>query len=186
MMSFGTAKISPHAVIPITQKGYPKTYAAWGAEGVKRLNALMPLAAQKVARSTECDTVDLVELSDQRSKPPKHAVFFVDCVNGKRFYVDESELGAQTPVQSQTKKMQALSDIQAIATCEKAIRPKLMVPDSHKRHLTDTSVYRAPATGNVVVEYALTASNKAGVALTNRAKCVFTDQGLVEATILEP
>lgn len=42
-------KIATHAVSPITQKGYPKLYAAWGDAGVKQINALMPLAAQKAA-----------------------------------------------------------------------------------------------------------------------------------------
>ena len=67
--AIGNPKIASHAVIPITQKGYPKLYASWGAAGVKRINELMPLAAEKAAASPECDKVDLVEISQTRSIP---------------------------------------------------------------------------------------------------------------------
>ena len=176
-------KISPHAVIPITQKSYPKLYAAWGASGVKQINDSMPLAANKAAASPECDKVDLVEISQNRSTPGKKIVFFVDCANQKRFYIEDSELKTTTPVQSQTGKMAALSDTQATSDCESAIKSKLTNPLTFNRQFGTTSVYRAPTTGNVVVQFTFESKNNLGAKLPSNARCVFTDRGIEEASI---
>jgi hypothetical protein len=176
-------KIAPHAVIPITQKSYPKLYAAWGAAGVKRINDLMPQAAQKAAASPECDKVDLVEISQNRSTPGKKIVFFVDCVNTKRFYIEDSELATAVPVQSQAAKMSSMSDSQAALNCESAIKAQLTNPLTFNRKMGTTSVYRAPTTGNVVVQFTFEAKNNLGALLPSKAKCVITDRGIEEASI---
>jgi len=176
-------KIAPHAVIPITQKSYPKLYAAWGAAGVKRINDLMPKAAQKAAASPECDKVDLVELSQSRSTPGKKIVFFVDCVNTKRFYIEESELAGAAPPQSQAAKFSSVSDSQATLNCESAIKGQLANPFTFNRKMGTTSVYRAPTTGNVVIQFTFEAKNNVGALLPSKAKCVISDRGIEEASI---
>lgn len=176
-------KIAPHAVMPITQKSYPKLYAAWGAAGVKRINELMPKAAQKAAASPDCDKVDLVEISQNRSTPGKKIVFFVDCVNTKRFYIEDTELTAAGPAQSQAAKMSALSDSQATQSCESAIKGQLTNPLTFNRKMGTTSVYRAPTTANVVVQFTFEAKNNLGALLPSKARCVITDSGIEEASI---
>lgn len=176
-------KIAPHAVLPITQKSYPKLYAAWGAAGVKRINSLMPLAAEKAAASPECDKVDLVEVSGNRSTPGQKIVFFVDCANAKRFYIEDSELESKAPPKSQAAKMAALTDAQATQDCETAIKAQLHNPMTFNRKFGTTSVYRAPTTGNVVVQFTFEAKNNLGALLPSKAKCVVTDRGIEEATI---
>lgn len=181
--AFANPKIAPHAVMPITQNSYPKLYAAWGTAGVKRINELMPKAAQKAAASPECDKVDLVELSQSRSTPGKKIVFFVDCVNTKRFYIEDSELAATAPAQSQTAKMSGMSDSQATLSCESAIKAQVMNPLTFNRKMGTTSVYRAPTTGNVVVQFTFEAKNNLGALVPSKAKCVITDRGIEEASI---
>ncbi len=181
--TFANPKIASHAVMPITQKSYPKLYAAWGAAGVKRINELMPKAAQKVAASPECDKVDLVEISQGRSTPGKKIVFFVDCANTKRFFVEDTELSTTGPAQSQAAKMSALSDAQATQTCESAIKAQLTNPMTFNRKMGTTSVYRAPTTANVVVQFNFEAKNNLGALLPSKAKCVMTDRGIEEASI---
>lgn len=176
-------KIAPHAVIPITQKSYPKLYAAWGAAGVKKINQLMPLAAQKAAASPECDRVDLVEISQNRSTPGKDIVFFVDCANRKRFYIGQSDLHSPAAAKSQTGKMGSLTDAQATFTCENTVKTQLHNPLTFSRKFGTTSVYRAPTTGNVVVQFTFEAKNNLGGVLPSKARCVLTDRGLEEATI---
>jgi hypothetical protein len=176
-------KVAPHAVSPITQKSYPKLFAAWGAGGVKRINDLMPRAAQKAAASAECDKVDLVGLSQSRSVPGKHIVFFVDCANSKRFYIEDSDLESSSAAQSQTSKMTALSDTQATQSCEAAVKAQLHNPLTFDRKLGTTSVYRAPTTGNVVVQFTFEAKNNIGALLPSKARCVLTDRGIEEASI---
>lgn len=82
-------EIADSAVMPITQKSYPKTYAAWGEEGIERINALMQPAAEIVASSPGCDRLAMLALSEQRSSPPDNIVFYADCANGQRFYIIE-------------------------------------------------------------------------------------------------
>lgn len=176
-------KIAPHAVMPITQKSYPKLYAAWGATGVNRINELMPKAAQKAAASPDCDKVDLVEVSQNRSTPGKKIVFFVDCLNAKRFYIEETELSNGAPAQSQAAKMSALSEGQATQSCESAIKAKLTNPLTFNRKLGTTSVYRAPTTANLVVQFTFEAKNNFGALLPSKARCVISDRGLEEASI---
>lgn len=176
-------KIAPHAVIPITQKSYPKLYATWGAAGVKRINDLMPKAAQKAASSSDCDKVDLVEISQSRSTPGKKIVFFVDCVNSKRFYIEDTELSTAGPAQSQSAKMSALSDAQATQNCESAIKAQLTNPLTFNRKMGTTSVYRAPTTANIVIQFTFEAKNNLGAILPSKAKCVITDRGIEEASM---
>jgi len=176
-------KISEYAVNPITQKGYPKLYAEWGAAKIKEVNSLLPLAAEKIASSTECNKVDLVELSGQRSSPHGDIVFFVDCANGKRFYVSKAELKSTSAPQSQEMKMSSISDHQATEACEKAIKAQLTNPMTFDKKFTTNSVYRAPSTGNIVVEFTFEAKNNLGGGVPHKARCVFNDKGLQDAII---
>lgn len=177
------ARIAPHAVIPVTKKSYPELYAAWGADGVRQINELMPLAAKKAAASPDCDKVDLVEISQSRSTPGKNIVFFVDCENRKRFYIGQSDLRSSAAAQSQTGKMASLTDTQATSTCESAIKAQLRNPLTFKRQFGTTSVSRAPTTGNVVVQFSFEARNDPGGVLPSKARCVLTDRGIEEASI---
>jgi hypothetical protein len=176
-------KIAPDAVTPYTKKAYPTFYSAWGAAGMKKVNDLMPLAAAKAAASPECNKVELVELSQQRSTPGKNIIFFVDCANRKRFYIDQSQLASAAVAKSQTNKMAALSDSQAKEMCDRAIKVKLNNPLTYDRQYTTTSVYRAPTNGNVVVEFKFEAKNDLGAPLPHKARCTFTDRGLEDAII---
>lgn len=176
-------KISEYAVSPITKKGYPKLYAEWGHTKIKEVNTLLPLAAEKVASSPECNKVELVELSVQRSSPRGDIVFFVDCANGKRFYVGKTELKNASTPQSQEKKMRGISNQQAMAACDKAIKAQLTNPISFDKKFGTNSVYRAPTTGNIAVEFVFVAKNNLGGELPRKARCVFNDKGLLEASI---
>lgn len=181
-LAAGNPKISPSAIYPITEASYPRLYAAWGGSAVKKINDLMLPAAEKVAASNECARVELVEISQQRSTPGKEIVFFVDCSGGRRFYVSETELKTKEAAISQETKMKALSDSQADASCESAVKAKLNNPMTFKRKLGTSSVYRAPTTANVVVQFDFEAKNNLGGRLPQKARCVFTTKGLEEVT----
>lgn len=124
-----------------------------------------------------------MEISQNRSVVGKNIVFFVDCVNGKRFYVEQSELRTNAVARSQTGKMASLSDTQATSACDDAIKGQLHNPMTFNRKLGTNSVYRAPTTGNVVVQFNFEAKNNLGALLPSKAKCVFTDRGIEEASI---
>lgn len=176
-------RISPDAVLPITKQGYPKLYAKWGDDGIRRINELMPLAAEKAAASPDCDEVIIVDISTQRSIPGKKIVFFVDCENGERFYVSDSDLQEENLVRSQKKKMSALSDGDAITYCVDAVKARLKFPRSFKRKFGSTSVYRGGRTGNVVVSFDFSSMNSFGAEIVRHARCVIDDSWSIEVTI---
>jgi hypothetical protein len=86
------APIASGALSTYTPHAYPKTFAAWGDEGVRRISEMERKAAEHVASSPGCDRVELVGLSEQRSHPPSEIVVYVDCANRNRFYVGAAEL----------------------------------------------------------------------------------------------
>lgn len=174
-------KISPDAVFFIEGEGWDKTRREWGSAGIKRINAAMPKAAEKVAQSSNCDYVELVGLSD-RGKPKQQAVFYVDCKNGQRFYVSEDDLKSDAGVVSKNAKTAAISDSTAIKACEDSVKSQLNFPSTFDRDLLNTSVYRAP-TGNIAVQFTFQAKNALGAELPQRARCVIDDTGIEPAQI---
>ena len=132
--AWADAPIAPGAVAPMTRDDYPKTFAKWGAAGVKKINELAPRAAAFAARSSECDRVEIVELSDARSIPGKSIVFFADCRNGKRFYVSDTDIAAGNEVVSQTAKMANMDDGEAILACEIAVKAQIKSLDGFAAH----------------------------------------------------
>lgn len=176
-------KILPGAVNKITRDQYPKTFAQWGAKGVAEINRLAPLAAEKAAASSECNAVEVVDLSSQRSTPPKDIVFFVDCANFKRFYISSKDLADPTPTMSQDMKMSRVKDSDLIKMCMNAIKGKLENPATFDPSVLSANVYRAPATGNVRVTFPFSAKNNFGAELPFNARCIINDQGLKEALI---
>lgn len=178
LIASSNPKIADGAIMEITERNYPKTVAEWGRDGVRRINELLPLAAEVAASSPQCDRVEIVELSGQRSKPKSKIVFFADCANGKRFYIDAAQIESRRPAKSQEEKTAAITDVDAISSCEAGTKRKLRNPRTFKRHAFSTSVYRAPTTGNIVVGFEFEAKNDIGTELSSKVRCVITDQGL--------
>lgn len=164
--------IAEHAVMPITQESYPKTYAAWGADGIERINALMQPAAEIVASSPGCDRLDMLGLSE-RSYPPDNIVFYADCANGKRFYITEGEILGKRKVVSQNDKAGWLDERQLLEISQEAVRARVKKPCS----FTGASVYRA-VVGRTVVTVEFEVVDDAGTVAV--AKCYFDGLSLTE------
>ena len=180
--AFSNPKIAPYAVSPMNQKNYPRVYQNWGFAGVKKINSLMQLAAEKVAESPECDKVDIVALSEGRSMPKSKIVFFVDCINGKRFYIEDADLKNNKNVKSQNAIMGGISDDTAIKSCEAEVKKNLYNPMTFKRNFGTTSIYRAPTTANISVKFEFSAKNNMGAELPSSAQCTISDKN-IEAII---
>lgn len=52
------SEIAEGAVMPMTQKSWPKTCATWGDAGIERINSLMQSAAEILASSPGCDWME--------------------------------------------------------------------------------------------------------------------------------
>lgn len=154
------AKVNPDGAFLIEGEGWDKTRRQWGASGVERINRSMPLALRKAAESQECDYAELAGLSD-RSVPRDKIVFYVDCRNGKRFFISEADIRSSATVVSKNAQTAAISDHAAIEGCERSVKGMLHFPLTFDRHILDTSVHRAEG-GNTAVEFVFDAKNVFG------------------------
>ena len=170
-------KIADRAISPITKKSYPKTYAKWGAANIKKINGLLKPAALIAAKSSSCDTVDIIDLSNNRSKPPNRIVFYADCVNGERFYISEADIKNDKPAISKQNTTKNISDIDATNACKEEVKAILQFPSSFDRKAFTTAVYRAPA-GNIAITFDFDAKNGMGLVLPQKARCVIDDRGI--------
>jgi hypothetical protein len=172
-------EISDDAVMPITQHSWPKTYAAWGKDGIDRINALMQPAAEVVASSPGCDRLDVLALSEDRSSAPNSVVFYADCANGNRFYITEDDIVNKRKVVSQNSKSTWLSDQQMFEISMEAVKGRLMFPC----HFSEATVQRA-VVGRTVVTLAFRHADENGANAIRVAKCYFDGVSLKEVEFM--
>ncbi len=178
------AKIAAGAADPVTRAKYPKLHAAWGEEGFRKINRLLPLAAEKAAASGECDKLEYIAVSDSRSVPRKSLTFFADCANGARFYVAEADITDRAPLKPKDQILASMDRGAASLACERAIKAQLAFPLSFDLDLLSTDISQSQhKAGNLSVAFTFTAKNAFGAELPQRARCLFDDRGLIEAVI---
>ena len=90
-------KVSPYVFDADEKKDFPKLASKLGASW-SRLQPTREAAALHVAANPKCDFVEIAEASDKSTKA--NIVIFVDCRNGERMYVSESDLKAGSPNQT--------------------------------------------------------------------------------------
>lgn len=155
------------------KKTYPKLYKQWGEKAVKEMNGYLPRIAEHVARENSCDAVESVDISDARSNPKaKQMVFFVDCRNGKRFFVSTDDLNSGR--KSTAEQDKEIDNSAVVSQCDAAIKAQLNHPGTFDPHLLDTATGVNP-NGNILVTRGFTAKNGLGMQIDYRAYCVITD-----------
>ena len=167
--------------IPYTEKGYPKLYATWGKKWVDDINTMMPLVVKRVAANPKCDAPSIADLSDNRSIVKQEAVFFVDCVNGERFYISQNELTEETSVEAESDVLSGTPS-QYIQPCRDMIKAQLSYPSTFNENIGAVNSFKGTS-GNMVVEIDFTAKNAIGAELPQSARCVFGTNGDNEAII---
>lgn len=173
-----TAKAEPNKdysnlVVPITKDGYPKTYNAWGEKWIGDINNTMPVAINHIAKSDKCDEPVDIGLSDNRSKPKTEAVFYVDCKNGERFYVSQTELNNNAEVKAESEQLADAHEY--IQMCKKAVKAQVNFPETFDEKTLSIRAYKGTS-GNVVVEIPFVAKNAFGVEMENTGKCIIDTQ----------
>lgn len=167
--------------IPYTEKGYPKLYATWGKKWVDDINTMLPLVVKKVAANPQCDAPSIADLSDNRSTVKQEAVFFVDCVNGERFYISQKELSENNDVQAESSILSGKPS-QYIQPCREMIKAQLNYPDTFDEVFGSVNSFKGTS-GNMVVEMDFIAKNAIGAEMPQSARCVFGTNGNNEAVI---
>lgn len=113
-------------------KGYDRTLAKYGVDGVKRINSLLPIVAEKAASSPQMDVIWSVDVSDNRSTKDE-LVFYADAKNGNRIYISERELSPGSALKTETEKLEALLPLH-VEMCEKLIKSQLAHPSTYDKH----------------------------------------------------
>ncbi len=162
-------RIDPSGLSPYTMKGYPKTVKKYKTR-LKEIEHFRRRTAEMVLDSGKCKFVEYVELSTKSSI--NDLIFFADCRNGHRVFLNEREIAKGKKVMTQADK--SWSKEMAREACIDTIKSSAKLPselDIH--HFTGTSVYKAPTTHNVVVKINFDAKNLLGAELPYTATCYF-------------
>ncbi len=132
---------------------------------MKRAEKLRKVAADKAALNSDCDSVEIVEVSDQRSVAPDQMVMFVDCTNTHRFYFTQAELAdGAAAVVSETQKGKAITAAEAKRTCVAAFKAGGRYPDDLAYNFHTAAPNFVESNGRWVVELIAPKSEKARLA----------------------
>lgn len=167
---FYRSKMSPNALAPYTEKAYPKTFAKLGPRMVD-VEVLKKRAAEMAIDSGKCDFVEIVDLSFDKSTID-HLLFWVDCANKQRIYLDEDQINSSAKVLTQAEK--AWKEADALSSCQAAIKNNALMPSTVDIHsILGTTVHKSDITHNILVRIDFDAKNGFGVEVPYTAECVF-------------
>ena len=139
-----------------------------------RLQPAREAVALRVAANPRCDYVEVVEAA-QRSTAGE-IVFFVDCRNGERMYVSESDLKTGSEPAFQSQKI--VDKSAAMVACREGVMKMVTFPESVDVHvLTGTAFSTHKTTGNARLLMDFDAKNALGAKLGYRATCIFPADG---------
>jgi len=80
-------KIDSNAIENYTSESYPQLFKQVCTQGLIGIQKHDRDSAELVSKLPECDLVEYVGHSKTKSNYPDQIASFVDCKNGKRFYV---------------------------------------------------------------------------------------------------
>lgn len=167
------SKISPYVFEADEKKSLPKLAKKLGSSW-SRLQPMREAAALHVAKNPKCDFVELAEASDKSTK--SEIVIFVDCRNGERMYVSESDLKTGGANRFQSEKI--VDRGSAILACSNAAKSITTHPQLADMHVWSGSAFHADkTTGNARVLLDFDASNAFGVESKLTAECTFPGYG---------
>lgn len=174
-----TAPYGDEVFSKYTVRDYPKTFRAWGRDGVKLIEMAERNAAKAAEFSGKCDAIAYVGLSESRSVAPKKPVAFADCNNGERFYV---ALGDQPEVaKAQSEKL--VSKDRARSDCMSMVRDAEAFPSSVDFDIGGITATDHRTTGAVSVGIDYTAKNPLGADVPRHGRCLFPSAGPPEVVL---
>lgn len=156
---------------PYTKDQYPKMFAKYGAARIKEIEKLREKAGAMAIASGKCDYVEMMDLSADRSSR-NHVIFYIDCRNGERIYLDETQIKGSGLVLTQKEK--SWDETTALEACKSAIEDRALIPHDLKFHsLFGTSVKKSSISQVVSVRMDFDAKNAFGTSIPYTATCYF-------------
>lgn len=107
---------------PILQSNHPDFYAAWGENWVNKINVFGPMAAEYFASKNICKKIEMSGIDKKQSKIKDRVVFFVDCANGKRYFVSMNKLEEKDRLWYLKSKLRQIDEKQYMGRCITAIK----------------------------------------------------------------
>lgn len=158
-------------IIPTQKgKGYDKTIKKYGVAGIKKINELLPKAADLMVQNKKCDKLIYVAISDNRSTKNGYTIFG-DCANGSRMYVTEQEIKNNKFSLTSKEKLSALKTAFE-DKCEEIVLSKLNHPSTYKLGMR----YGEVNDYSIFVYIDFRAKNSFNMELRYQAICVFNDK----------
>jgi len=185
-------KIDKSAITPIPTtygKGYDKTINRYGVANIRKINALMPKAAELIAENPSCYKVLDVDVSDERSTK-NSIVMYVDCgnmnsfSNFERFYISENDINQRNQAISVREEMDKNKGLYLNA-CQAEIKSRLIHPSTYKTNLLTNSAVEAQSF-QTVVNIDFKAKNNYNLEIPYNAICRYNVKNqLVDISIKE-
>lgn len=158
-------------IVPLEKgKGWDKTINKYGINGVKKINELLPKAAELMSKNPTCDKLAYVAHSDKGN--PDNIIIFGDCNNGARFYLSEKEIAQQNVPLSKRQKLEKM-ELQLMNACDEIVKSHLTHPSTF-----DKSIFRSGVTTDeykTTVLVGFSAKNSFNLELKYKAICIFND-----------
>ena len=88
-------EIPSDVVAPYTAESHPRIALKWGVEALPQINRLRMAAARRTAASRDCDRVAMAELYDLRSESPDLWTIAIDCENGRKYFLRQSDVSGR-------------------------------------------------------------------------------------------
>lgn len=76
----------------MTLKEWPTGHKVWGDDGFERINHLLDKAVHLVGRKVPNESIIYAGLSENKSKPGKTPVVFIDCDSLNRYHISERDI----------------------------------------------------------------------------------------------
>lgn len=173
-------------------EGYPQLIARIGRPAFDRSNEMIRWALAVAAESPRCDRVDYGDVSDRATSD--RIVWFVDCTNAERFYIDEEQARAARAkwelededavavAAPESARIEGANEAEVASACDRIVRSSLRLPESFDPAWS-LNVRRIPTVGRIEVTRTFQASNAAGVELPSAYRCLHDGQKVIEVSL---
>lgn len=107
---------------PILEKNHPEFYQQWGEIWVHKINTFGPMAAEYFANQQVCKKITMAGLDKKRSKLKEKVVYFVNCADGSKHYVNMDQLNEKDRVLYFQSKLRQIDQEKYINRCINEIK----------------------------------------------------------------
>ncbi|MDM1760707.1 hypothetical protein [Acinetobacter sp. 251-1] len=169
--TFVIKEIDPLIFTSYNRENFPRTYEVWGVDGIKRIEQLERDAAFKIStEQNNCNYIEMVALSENKSNPKKEAVVFIDCANRERFYISENDITNHVFIDLKIKH--PINEIDASKQCLELVKQLKNDTSINEAKILDSTGFKGKSamTSAVSIKYLSDGVEK-------RARCTYDFTG---------